>query len=154
MQNRLYVENLAENVARGLRSGVMRPPRKSNARQEYRLKQREQIEGSPLMTEKFPRLTALTVTLEYYDATATTKNGEMKCKLNMERARSALWFACPCLECAGGDFDLSVALANAVAEKRKLSRGELRCAGMRKQAHGEQVPCLTLLRYKLNLNYD
>ncbi len=127
---------------------------KRNARQEYRLKQREQIEASPVMAHKFPRLKSLTVTLEYFDGLGTTKNGEMKCKLNVEHAKSRLWFACPGGECVGGDFDLSEALANAVSGSQKVVTGELRCQGRRKRADKEQVPCQTLLRYKLNLNYD
>lgn len=127
---------------------------KRNPQQEYRLKQREQIEASALMSKKFPRLKALKVTLEFFDATGSTKNGEMKCKLNMEYAKSALWFACPGVECLGGDFDLSETLAKAAAERRKVATGELRCQGTRKHGDRKPVPCQTLLRYKLNLSYD
>jgi hypothetical protein len=127
---------------------------KRNPRQEYRLKQREQIEASPLMAEKFPRLKALRVTLEYFDAGGTTKSGEMKCTLNMEHARAALWFGCRGVECREGDFDLSEALAKAVAGRRRTVTGEVRCQGKRKRGDQEVVPCQMLLRYKLNLNYD
>jgi len=127
---------------------------KRNPRQEYRLKQRARIEASPLMSKRFPRLKGLKVTLEYFDAAGTTKNGELKCKLNVEHARSVLWFACPGVECTEGDFDLSGALANAVAERRKVVTGELRCQGSRKRGDREVVACRTLLRYKLNLAYD
>lgn len=127
---------------------------KRNPRQEYRLKQRERIEASPLMTTEFPQLKTLKVNLEYFDATGVTKNGEMKCKLNVEHAKSALWFACPGVECMGGDFDLSEALARAVAAREKVVEGELRCGGTRKRGDREKVPCRTLLRYKLNLKYD
>ena len=94
------------------------------------------------------------VTLEYYEATGDTKNGEMKCKVNVEHAKTVLVFACPGVECAGGDFDLSDALAGAVADRRKTLTGELRCQGTRKRTTKEGVPCQTLLRYKLNLDYD
>jgi hypothetical protein len=129
-------------------------PKKSNLRQEYRLKQRARIEASPLMGKKFPRLKGLRVKLEYFDAAGATKNGEMKCKLNVELARSALWFACPDVECTCGDFDLSEALAEAVGRVRKVAAGELRCQGTRKRGDRDPVACGTLLRYKLNLNYD
>jgi hypothetical protein len=131
----------------------MHMPRR-NPRQEYRLKQREQIDGSLSMAKKFPLLKALKVTLEYYDASGITKNGEMKCKMNVEHAKSVLWFACPGVECTGGDFDLSKVLASAVAERSKLVTGEVRCQGTRKRGDREKVACQTLLRYKLNLNYD
>ena len=127
---------------------------KRSPRQEYRLKQRERIEASPLMAEKFPRLKALRVALEFFDSTGSTKQGEMKCKLNVALAKSALWFGCPGVECICGDFDLSEALAQAVAGRRKVAAGELRCQGRRKRGDREPVACGTLLRYKLNLNYD
>ena len=125
-----------------------------NPRREYRLKQREQIEASALLAKRFPELKALKVTLEYYDADGVTKNGEMKCKVNIEHARAALWFACPGVECMEGDFDLSGALAKAVAGRRKVVTGALLCPGTRKRGKDERVPCGALLRYKLDLNYD
>ena len=127
---------------------------KRSSRQEYRLKQRERIEASPLMAAKFPRLKALRVTLEFFDAAGSAKQGEIKCKLNVEHAKSALWFSCPGVECSCGDFDLTGALAKAVAGRRKVAAGELRCQGTRKRGEREPVVCGTLLRYKLNLNYD
>ena len=107
-----------------------------------------------MISKKFPRLKGLRVTLEFFDAAGSTKRGGMKCELNVERARSALWFACPGVECTCGDFDLSEALAKAVAGRRKVARGELRCEGTRKRGDREPVVCGTLLRYKLNVSYD
>lgn len=118
------------------------------------MKQRERIDASPVIAKKFPRLKALRVTLEFFDAEGSTKQGEMKCKLNMENARSVLWFACPGVECSCGDFDLSEALAKAVGARRKVATGELQCQGMRQRGDQAPVVCRTLLRYKLNLNYD
>ncbi len=131
----------------------MRVP-KSSPKQEYRLKQRERIDASPVLAKQFPRLKTLGVTLEYFDSAGTTKQGEMKCKLNVEHAKAMLWFACPGVECACGDFDLSEALAKAVAGREKVSRGELRCQGTRKRGDREPVACGTVLRYRFNLNYD
>ena len=133
---------------------VIQMPRKSNPRREYRLRQRERVEASPLIAKRFPRLKALRVTLEFFDATGTTRQGGMKCKLYLEHARSALWFACPGVECTWGDFDLSEALAKAVAGRRKVATGELRCQGTQTRGNREPEICGTLLRYKLNLNYD
>jgi len=111
-----------------------------NPRREYRLKQREQIEASPLLAKRFPELKALKVMLEYYDADGVTKSGEMKCKVNLEHARSALWFACPGMECMGGDFDLSRVLAKAAAERRKVMTGEVRSAGLGSEAPTRRRP--------------
>ncbi len=127
---------------------------KRSARQEYRLKQRERVEAAPVIVEKFPHLKALRVMLEFFDAAGSTRQREMKCKLNVEHAKSALWFACPGVECTCGDFDLSKALAEAVAGRQKVAAGELRCQGTRKRGDREPVACGTLLRYRLNLNYD
>jgi len=127
---------------------------KRSLRQEYRLKQRERINASPAIAQKFPRLKALGVTLEFFDPTGTAKQGEMKCKLNVEHAKSALWFSCPGVECICGDFDLSEALVTAVTGRRKIAAGEMRCQGTRKRGDREPVVCGTLLRYKLTLNYD
>jgi hypothetical protein len=107
--------------------------RKPNPRQEYQLKQREQIDGSPSLVKKFPLLKALKVTIEYYDANGFTKHGDLKWKLNIEYAKSVLWFACPGVECMRGDFDLSNALADAITNRRKVATGELRCQGTRKR---------------------
>jgi hypothetical protein len=123
-------------------------------RQQYRLEQRERIEASPFLTKKFPRLKMLKATLEFYDSASSTKQGEMKCKLNLEHARSVLWFACPGAECSCGDFDLSDALAQAVKGRQKVATGELRCQGTRKRGDSERAACKTLLRYKLYLGYD
>jgi hypothetical protein len=133
---------------------VVQLPKSRNPQQEYRLQQRERIEASPLMAVKFRRLKALRLTLEFFEAGGSSKHGEMKYKLNLEHAKSALWFACPGLECACGDFDLSEALAKAVAGRRKIATGEVRCLGTRKRGEREPAVCGTLLRYKLNLNYD
>src|SRR5262245_51657245 len=67
---------------------VVHMARKSTARQEYRLKQRARIEASPVLAKKFPRLKGLKATLEYFDAAGITKNGGLKCKLNVAIARS------------------------------------------------------------------
>jgi hypothetical protein len=128
--------------------------RKTSPRQEYRLKQRERIDGSPVMAKKFPKLKSLKVTLSYYDAAGVTKTGEMKCKLNVAYAKSVFCFPCPGGECVGGDFDLSEVLVEAVAARRKVAVGEMRCQGKRKRGDRDRVPCQALLRYKLTLDYD
>src|ERR1043166_8864612 len=119
---------------------------KRNPRREYRLKQRDRVDASPLIAEKFPGLKLIKVTLEFFDAGGSTRHGEMKCKLNLAHAKSALWFSCPGVECTCGDFDLSEALAKAVARRSKVATGELRCKGTRTRGDREPVACGTLLR--------
>lgn len=127
---------------------------KRGLRQEYRLRQRERVEASPLLGNRFPRLKGLKVTLEFFDQAGSSKQGGLQCKLNVQHANSALWFDCPGAGCVGGDFDLTEALAEAVAEGHKVATGELRCQGTRTRGKQKSVACGTLLRYKLNLSYE
>ena len=106
------------------------------------------------MAVKFPRLKALKVMLEFLDAAGSTRHAEIKCKLNVEHAKSELWYACPFVECTRGDFDLSEVLAKAVSGQRKVAAGELHCQGTRRRAGLESAACGTVLRYKLSLSYD
>ena len=132
----------------------MRTPRKISPRIAYRLKQRDRIQNSPPIAKKFPGLSTLTLNLTFYNPDGITRHGEMKCKLNLEHSRSILFVPCSGGECVGGDFDLSEVLAEAVAERRKVALGEIRCQGARKRPDRESVPCHALLRYKLTLAYD
>ena len=131
----------------------MMPPRRTNPRAEYRLRQSQRVLESVSLAEKFPRLKGLTENLAYFDSEGVNKNSEMKYKVNVNHAKSMFCFVCQSGECVGGDFDLSDALAKAVAARRKLALGELRCQGYRKTANLDRVPCQILLRYKLSLNY-
>ena len=131
----------------------MMPVRKSNPRVEYRLRQNQLVKDSVSLGEKFPKLKGLTVDLAYFDSEGNTKSSEMKYKVNVEHAKSMFCFVCQSGECIGGDFDLSEPLAKAVAGRRKLAIGEMRCQGSRKKANHDIVPCQTLLRYKLTLSY-
>jgi hypothetical protein len=111
----------------------MMPPRRTNPRAEYRLRQSLKVQESVSLAEKFPRLKGLTVNLAYFDSEGVNKNSEMKYKVNVNHAKSMFCFVCQSGECVGGDFDLSDALAQAVTAKRKLAIGELRCQGYRKR---------------------
>lgn len=126
---------------------------KRSPRQQYRLKQQAQIEASPLMSVQFPRLKALQANLEFFGSGGTTRNGQLKCKLNVAHAKAALWFACPGVECLEGDFDLSQALSQAVDGQQKTVVGELCCRGTRKHGSHDPEACGTLLRYRLSLIY-
>src|SRR5258705_12065461 len=107
----------------------MMPPRRTNPRAEYRLRQSQRVLESVSLAEKFPRLKGLTVNLAYFDSEGVNKNSEMKYKVNVSHAKSMFCFVCQSGECVGGDFDLSEALAQAVAGKRKPAIGEFRAQG-------------------------
>jgi hypothetical protein len=128
--------------------------RKNNPRVEYRLLQNERIRESTSLAQKFPTLKSLTVDLEYFDPAGLTRNGGMKYKANLEHAKSIFYFNCASGECVGGDYDLSDRLSKAIAGKRKIVTGEIRCAGIRhNKERKDRAPCQNLLRYKLTLGY-
>jgi hypothetical protein len=132
----------------------MMQARRNNPRAEYRLLQAERINASSSLAEKFPGLKSLTVCLEYFDATGLTRNGVVKYKANIEKAKAVFYFNCPNAECAGGDYDLTEQLSRAISTRQKLVAGEARCQGVRhNKLRKERVPCQNLLRYELRLGY-
>jgi hypothetical protein len=131
----------------------MMPPRKTNPRAEYRLREIQRVNSSVSLAEKFPKLKSLTVDLAYFDTDGLTKSGELKYRVNVHHAKSVFCFVCPSSECMDGDFDLSGAVARAVTGRRKTAEGEIRCLGSRTRAKEQKEPCRNLLRYKLTLGY-
>ncbi|HSU55212.1 MAG TPA: hypothetical protein VLT36_14230 [Candidatus Dormibacteraeota bacterium] len=92
--------------------------RKVNPRTEFRLRRAEEINSSPNLSERFPKLKSLSVTIDYFDSTGATRTGGMKYKINLAHAKSLLCFNCGNLDCIGADFDLSEELTHAIAHKR------------------------------------
>lgn len=131
----------------------MMPPRKTNPRAEYRLREIQRVNDSVSLAEKFPKLKSLRVDLTYFEPDGLTRTGEMKYKVNVEHAKSAFSFVCRNGDCLAGDFDLSDAVAEAVANRRKTSNGEIRCQGKRALPKEDERPCHNLLRYKLTLGF-
>ena len=128
--------------------------RRTSPRAEYRLLQTHRANDSASLAEKFPKLKTLTVDLAYFEGDGTTRNGCLKYKVNVQNAKSLFSFACPCSECIGGDFDLSTAVSEAVAGKRKIAEGEIQCQGSRIRSKQHSAPCRNVLRYKLSLGYQ
>jgi hypothetical protein len=132
----------------------MIPPRKTNPRAEYRLRETQRVNESISLAHKFPKLKSLKVDLTYFEPDGLTRTGEMRYKVNVEHAKSVFSFVCQSGECLAGDFDLSDAVAEAVAKRRKAVEGELRCQGTRVRPKEDKRPCRNMLRYKLTLGYD
>jgi|SRR6185369_15134730 hypothetical protein len=129
--------------------------RNKNPRAEYRLLRSQRIEDSVSLAQKFPGLKSLKVDLEYFDSTGTTRNGGMKYKANLEAAKSLFCFNCMAGDCVGGDYDLTRQLSRAIAAKRKLVHGEIRCEGVRhNKARNDKLPCQSILRYTFSLGYS
>lgn len=131
----------------------MMPPRKISPRAEHRLREIQRVNNSASLAEKFPMLKSLRVDLAYFDPRGLTKTGELRYKVNVAHAKSVFSFSCQSGECLGGDFDLSDAVTEAVAHRRKSAEGEIRCQGTRKGPKESKRPCHNLLRYRLTLGY-
>ena len=132
----------------------MMQARKNNPRAEHRRLQGERINASTSLAEKFPGLKSLTVNLQYFNSTGLMRNGVVKYKANIEKAKAVFYFNCTHAECSGGDYDLTEELARAISARQKLVAGEARCNGVRhNKLRKERVPCRNLLRYELRLAY-
>ena len=128
--------------------------RRPNPRAEYRLQRNATVNSSQTLAQKFPGLKKLSAGLEYFDAEGTTRNAAMTCKLNVEHAKSILWFNCVHSDCVGGDFDLTKELVRAISTRLKTVRGEIRCEGIRhNKDRRESTPCGSVLRYRLAFSY-
>ena len=123
-----------------------------NARAEHRLAQRLRADEAKSLAEMYPLLKSLKGNLEF-DRDGISKGTEMKYVANPEHAKSVLVFACPVRECAGGDFDLTAKLAQAVGERLTKIEGEMHCFGSHKRASGTLAPCRSVLRYSFRLGY-
>lgn len=130
----------------------MHNPRTS-PRNEHLLREKTRMEASPSLAEKFPELKSLTVDLAYYDPAGRSRNSQIKYSVNLQHARSVFQFGCHNYECVGGNFDLSIVLARAVAARETYVDGEIRCEGWRNRAGIDSNPCHHLLRYELVLEF-
>ena len=124
-----------------------------NAQAEHRLAQRLRAEEAKPLAEIYPLLKSLKGSLEFVDRDSITKGSVMKYIANREHAKSVLVFACPVRECAGGDFDLTAKLAEAVKGSSTKLQGEMYCFGSHKRVSATLAPCRSVLRYTLHLGY-
>jgi hypothetical protein len=130
-----------------------RYPLQTGARGKYLLEERERIKLAASLAETFPDLKSLNALLAYFGPVGRSPQSEVKHTFNLAYAKALFRFACPNNECVGGNFDLSAALARAVAERRNSVIGELRCQGWQSKATIDQVLCDHVLRYKLILGF-
>jgi len=130
------------------------PPHKLTPRAEYRQQEAQRVAESPSLAETFPKLKSLTLESSYFNPHGVTRNREIKFQPNLERAKSVFRVDCVNQECVGGDFDLSAALAQAVADGETTVTGELSCQGWRSKTTIHETHCHDILRYKLTLEYS
>ena len=133
---------------------MMMRHQKSSPRSDYRLRERQRVNESVSLSEKFRELKSLTVELAYFSPEGVSQNSQLKCTANPDHAKSVFRFDCVNHECVAGDFDLSEALAQAVAARRSIATGEMCCRGWLSKTTIDQVRCRNILRYKLILGYS
>jgi hypothetical protein len=122
-------------------------------RAEYRQQESQRVNDSVNLAQKFHDLKSLTVDLAHFDPERLAKTSEIKYTANLAHAKAVFRFNCTNDECVGGDFDLSAALADAVAAHRTTASGEAICQGWRSKASIDRTPCNSILRYRLSLGY-
>ena len=122
-------------------------------REQYRGEEAQRVDESPTLATRFPKLKSLTADVYYTDAGKSAIDRHIKYQINLEAAKSVFRFNCPNNECIRGDFDLSGALANAVADLRTRVDGEMPCHGWLSKSTIDTVHCRHTLHYRLNLEY-
>ncbi len=122
-------------------------------RAEHLQEQHERVSVARSLAEEFPQLRTLTATLSRFSPDGLTCCSELKCTFNLGYAKALFLLACPNPECVGGNFDLSLELARAVAGHQQSTTGESRCQGWKNKATVGSIYCDHLLRYTLQLAY-
>lgn len=131
----------------------MRILRKMDERTEYRVRERQRVSESALLSDIFPQIKALSLNLDQYDSTGLSRLSQVKFTLNLKHARSLLRIDCANPECIRGDFDLSEPIDHAVAAHDKDVCGELCCRGWMSRNSIDQIRCGRILRYRLAITY-
>ena len=129
------------------------PQQKFTPRADYRLQESQRTKESASLSEKYRELKSLTVELAYFSPEGVTRSSQIKYTVNPNHAKSVFRFDCPNSECIRGDFDLSEALAQAVAARQTTATGEMRCQGWLSKTTIDEIHCHNILRYKLSLEY-
>jgi hypothetical protein len=128
-------------------------PHKTTERAIYREEQKQRALESPSLSQKFQHLKSLIVELVYHSSSGIANNGPIKFTVNPDHAKSVLRFDCANHECVRGDFDLSEALAQAIAGRRATAGGKIYCDGWLNKTVIGRIRCRNILRYKLRLQY-
>ena len=122
-------------------------------RADYRQQENQRTQASATLSEKFPELKSLTVDFGYFSSERISRNNRIKYTVNPVHAKSVFRLDCPNSECVGGDFDLSEALAKAVAARQATAMGELCCQGWLSKTTIDHTHCHNIIRFTLSLEY-
>ena len=127
---------------------------KFTPRADYRQQESQRTKESASLAEKFRELKSLTVEFAHFSPEGVSQNRQIKYTVNPEHAKSVFRLDCINEECIRGDFDLSEALAQAVAARQTIVSGEMCCQGWLSKNTIDTVRCHHILRYKFSLGYD
>ena len=122
-------------------------------REQFRVEEAQRVDDSSTLAVKFPELKSLSAEFHFSDSEKQIVTGHVKYQFNLELAKSVFRFSCPNNECIRGDFDLTDALKQAVAGRRKQVAGEIPCRGWLSKTTIDTVHCRMVMRYRLNLTY-
>ena len=128
-------------------------PQKFTPRADYRQEEALRTNESVSLSARFSELKSLTVEFAHFSPEGVTRNRQIKYTVNAEHAKSVFRLDCYNSECVRGDYDLSEALAQAVAARQTTVTGEMCCQGWLNKATIDSVHCHNILRYKLSLKY-
>jgi hypothetical protein len=126
---------------------------KFTPRADYRQQESQRAKESVSLAEKFRELKSLTVEFAHFSPEGVTQNRQIKYTVNPEHAKSVFRLDCINEECIRGDFDLSEALAQAVATRQTTVGGEMCCQGWLSKTTIDEIHCRHILRYKFSLEY-
>jgi len=126
---------------------------KFTPRADYRQQESQRTSESASLSEKFPDLKSLAVEFAYFSREGSSENRQIKYTVNPAHAKSVFRLDCNNGECIRGDFDLSEALARAVAARQAVATGEMCCQDWLSKTTIDQVRCHHILRYKFSLEY-
>ena len=127
--------------------------RKLGPRAIFRQQESQRVMDSSSLSARFPQLKSLKAHLTYHPPDGVARSTQIKYAFNLDHAKAVFRFDCLNKECICGDFDLSELLAQAVAQRRTILIGELRCQGWRNKESIKTIQCRNILRYKLRLAY-
>lgn len=127
--------------------------KKFRPREDYRQRERQRACESVSLSEKFRELKSLNIEFGYFSPEGLSQNRRIKYAVNVNHAKSVFRLDCVNNECVCGDFDLSEALAKAVATRQASVTGEMCCQGWLSKTTIDQTRCRNLLRYDLILEY-
>ena len=100
----------------------------------------------------FPTVRKIAIQVTFTDADQASDMSWREYTLTPE-AEHPVKFDCPERDCVSGGFDLSEAMAKAVAESQSVTEGRLNCPGWVEISGGGKGRCLVGLHYRLKIDY-